>query len=874
MLVDHVDMSPGRGGSGGGGGRGGCGGSGGRGGASYSWTEERLTTVRDDSYGLGGYRSYTSYTYHSQPGGSNGSSGSSGRSGCDGHAGKNGLAGKYCIILNKMNTSYVDRYNLIISNFKHITSDDGIIEPGEMIALSNLTVLNNGFMPTPKIQPIQISIQSTNWIQPGDPIQLPGWLPANQKYTSDQTLYFTIKQNLSFIPNKVPKAQVTLGWHALVARVNKYFESVETQKKNFEVRYPVEISLICNAHAITRSEEAPFVIQVRNVSTVTVGTNATNLPRKLQLELTSSSGKGLMWNAKDNIFSQNLNNPIIFDIPLLAANSGHFISGTLKYTDPNVTFYTNIPLQANLKLGPRNNTKLSSAIQRSESTLQLAENYVFDPNSEFVLIINSNTTRTEIEQWHNIAALLGSIITIWNVSIYSGFDYRYKRKDGGCFIEQLKNKVVIILNNEYIDDFTNSNKTIFSDDLCLAEIYDAAKEAMISTYVVGSNLNLYNQHILQIATQSKNRINGSLFSIGSPVSSQVATKKYFRCGCSSYESDLEKFAKKLYKKLNSNSPCEQHVVAYNSQVKLLQENSNLFFAEYELGKIWVWNGINNLEAKVAFCTERPDSVLQSNSKIKHAFTLLKLLSFEKKLIFLSKKYNDPEKYKLIISAILSDLADEQYVWRQHKWSGNFPKEKLKISLSILNFLESFNFRDMPPEKLTIMLIKYYSFVTFLPTILDYCWFYRRGRILTTICQETVKDMIRHLYPIETSYNALFQRLSDDVKMFKKEFKNNSKNEVLAYIRNPFNDLKFNNFKQVSTTLNYSHIPAINIPNRNIVENRYVFFAATARNEAISKFETLARSDYNQAQLYLPKQDNSFDNPDNISKSLKFLGTPA
>ena len=111
-------------------------------------------------------------------------------------------------------------------------------------------------------------------------------------------------------------------------------------------------------------------------------------------------------------------------------------------------------------------------------------------------------------------------------------------------------------------------------------------------------------------------------------------------------------------------------------------------------------------------------------------------------------------------------------------------------------------------------------------------------------------------------------------MDKKEFTNNTRDEALACIRNPFGGTMFNNRKQLLRTLNYSNIPIAEKPTRDIVEGRYLFFGASAiiaRREAINGFEALAKSDYMPVQLYLPKEDNSFDSPDNVSSSLKFTG---
>ena len=58
-----------------------------------------------------------------------------------------------------------------------------------------------------------------------------------------------------------------------------------------------------------------------------------------------------------------------------------------------------------------------------------------------------------------------------------------------------------------------------------------------------------------------------------------------------------------------------------------------------------------------------------------------------------------------------------------------------------------------------------------------------------------------------------------------------------------------------------------------MEDRYLFFGASTniiRKAAITKFEELAKSDYEHTQ-HLPKQGSFFDEPDNVSDSRKFIG---
>lgn len=128
MLIKGMNNSAGRGGSAGNGGRGGDGGDGGDGG--------RNTCPQ------GGTDAW------------DGSDGSYGRTGSSGSNGYSGQSGSHAYMLS--GTSYLERYHLVIQNLEYQDENgDGIIEYGEKISISKLTLTNTSSMPSPK--DIQIS---------------------------------------------------------------------------------------------------------------------------------------------------------------------------------------------------------------------------------------------------------------------------------------------------------------------------------------------------------------------------------------------------------------------------------------------------------------------------------------------------------------------------------------------------------------------------------------------------------------------------------------------------------------------------------------------------------------------------------------------
>jgi hypothetical protein len=168
---------------------------------------------------------YQHAVQHSRPGGYSGPSGRNGSSGRGGTDGKNGVPGQYEVLVSEaggVRAVYKDRYNLIVVSFQPLRSDDGIIEPGEHLLIQDLTVENNGKMPTPSAQDISMSIQENAWIHPDGPEEmLARAVGINATAVLRNALPMTIKYNFKLQPNKISRDVVQLKFHGRVDRVNK-----------------------------------------------------------------------------------------------------------------------------------------------------------------------------------------------------------------------------------------------------------------------------------------------------------------------------------------------------------------------------------------------------------------------------------------------------------------------------------------------------------------------------------------------------------------------------------------------------------------------------------------------------------------------------
>lgn len=184
MLFISFEAFGGRGGKGGKGGRGGKGGKGGRGGrggiggkgGSYIHYGHRGDGNRygDNSYGGYGDKNYRSYGDNNYGGygdsyqetryyangsdgsdGRRGNDGKNGRHGEDGHNGKNGNDGNITIhILNEDGTisKVLDSpLDIKLNEFEIFKTDFDIIEPGDTIVLTNISIQNDSNIPFPNL---------------------------------------------------------------------------------------------------------------------------------------------------------------------------------------------------------------------------------------------------------------------------------------------------------------------------------------------------------------------------------------------------------------------------------------------------------------------------------------------------------------------------------------------------------------------------------------------------------------------------------------------------------------------------------------------------------------------------------------------------
>ncbi len=743
MLLKKVEACAGPAGRGGDGGRYGAGGSGGSGGSSHSWTETVYSTNMDPE---GTLQMDTSYVSHSNPGGRDGRSGWDGQSGSSGNNGYQGQQGAIRFNVKNMGT-YSDFYDLSLEELK-ISSENGIFEPGEVVQVNKIVLKNSGKMPTPSHQEIHVSLVNNQWVSFDEKnnrkISIP--IAPSKNYILEEPFFFTLQENNSPpVANTLYQRRGELRVNATLERVNHHFPEVVEEAREFAIRYPVEISSIAMPRSIARDEKAPFVIQIKNVSTKPLGLKATE-PRLLEVTISLPSMLKNIWAAflDDKKEMEVTPTSLTFPVSTLLPGETKDFVGTLQFVD-DAPVRTETEWNVQLQLGKINNPDVKHTIAKRTSSLQLSESYRYNPEADFVLVTNNRVQKDVVEQWQDIAMKFGTSLSLWDTTLYSGLSYTKKRKDGRSLIDDMKDKVIIILNYPNKDD-----KCYPTDYLDAMEIFTAAKDANISTYVIGNNFDLQ-KSILPLSHKEQKNISLMREFYGTPTLS-----------------DLQKEITKQQSDLKKHHPDRRFVLYEEFNPSITNKNFSTFKKSWKIGDMVFAESLGRKDAHIAF---REMEKINSPDVIDF-YQIIKLLPFSKKLLYIDR-YSAPIHKEAIRKAIMSDLTDELSSCREQKWQDK--ENQSEFDLQYFHEFAKHDFKDK--ESFLELLVQYEYLVDRVKSTWDFHAKYHRRKELYQICHQQVADL----------FNAHFKSKEFLLKknIMRTVFYNTHRKQVYAHFSFPY-----------------------------------------------------------------------------------------
>lgn len=809
MLLAQPSLSGGTGGGSGEGGRGGNGGAGGRGGNSHFWTEEIHHHCGPDDHS----QDHIDYVYHSNPGGRDGNDGRNGRWGHSGQSGNHGRLGRFEIEVEKDNI-YPGRYDLSLASLSPVESDDGIIEPGESLAVQDLVFKNMGAMPTPAYQGILVSLTPNQWIdfENQNTLALDTAIPSSHTAMLKNPLHFQVKEAQS-----IPAVDSTfhetghLQFKATVSRVNKSFKTVANQIQFLSIRYPVEISTVSLPPSISREEEAPFIFKIRNISKKAIGFNA-NDARLLKVDLSLTGGvDGALLEFHDSQGQplQTLDSPLAQQIACLNPGEEVYFAGTLGFNGDTPS-YTQADLTCQLHIGHLKN-KLSDidTIQQRNFKVQLADSFQYHPEADLVLVTNNETDSETIKSWAETAARLGTSISIWNTSLYSGVSYTQRREDEGSFIEQMQGKVMVILNNEMT---LKDHQARSTDCLDAMEILSAAKNANVSTYVIGQHFDI-KKAVSPLTHVSQN-------------DHTTVVQDKFLFWRRPNTQHLQKKARELSQRLQKENPHQRYQPFYQFQAKKKQTGCFSLRPTWELGEVDMRETLDSAQPHIAFRKANSEDMREPADV--DIYDIVKLLPFTKKLRYLEEA-KDAHYAQIIKNAILSDLADELLIYAKYKWNGHFSREKLSQGLMNLKTLSEHRFSDQ--THVGDILLSYEYFANRLPTITDKYFFpflCLRTR-LKQFSHEKTRQMLTHYFPHDN--------LATERKSVSKKWDSLSREQLFEQFSAPYkNQVVFDNQVSLEEPILKDELLRYEARESRFVEKHHFFASSHARKESIESYK--------------------------------------
>ncbi|MBS1958095.1 MAG: hypothetical protein JST80_01355 [Bdellovibrionales bacterium] len=678
MLIGAVSNGAGQGGNPGQNGTGGRAGSGGPGGSSYSWTTSEYDGT--DDKGNSKYRT----EWHSNPGGSYGWSGSKGNDGTGNiSGGQDGTNGQFQYIVG--GKSYTTRYDFRVVGFDIDSENhDGIMEPGEIITVSNIRIQNIGGMPSPKYAPLKIFLRSHGWlismnkslqvessIEPGQTADVVGTL----QFRLDQEGTSTVGQPLGQPESVSPRVNQT--------KVDRDFVNSETQN-NFLVRYPLQVDPIRVPKNMGPGQSAKISWTIKNISTREYG-KLSDLKRVIESQLKINGDKTTTYaftflDAKGNPI--DLTTGSLTGIDKLGPGEAITVTGTIQIPR-SAEVYQKIGLNANLNLGSRTKGSDPKLIQTRQAQINISYVYHKSFDSKIVLVTNHDTTSAELKSWFALAKLFGIKMDVWDLSYEGNLDFDKTTESGESLADDLREKLLVVLNNTAED--TRAFQMVSRN-----QILNYALKNQIRVHFVGGDANELFQGLndLLIPNMQDDK------AISKDASDLMKTvKKYYSKGegkttpkavrflgqYDAKEDDWFKInaydpksiatqASDLMEQLSKALPSKRFIVMYHWEPKILDDG--YVVNTIGLGRIKIYETLPDSESYVsAFQAE--DSVIHGSDFIlglNNQISLISAMSIDEKLALLDRILtgqlpldNKNAGYALneVRRALIADIATEQ-----------------------------------------------------------------------------------------------------------------------------------------------------------------------------------------------------------------------
>ncbi|WBA83818.1 hypothetical protein [Endozoicomonas sp. GU-1] len=642
-------------------------------------------------------------------------------------------------------------------------------------------------MPTPDPQPIRMALVNNKWVSfnPRSVFNLPCAIPPGQAVHPQHRLEFTIKKPQT-IPTGEPLCESGVAnFSATVGRVERQFSKVASQQIRFPIRYPADIDTIEGSKSISRNQEALLSVKVNNISSKALGLQCRQ-QRLLKLNFKADTNNDQTRNACVTFYNRDgvpfsYNQGLTKSINELPAHGQDRLSGSITFLNPAQPLYTKVTLFAELELGRLDcptDHQLTEVVQRRVFEVQLAEGYQYDPDADFLLVTNADTSLPEWNQWKTLANRLGLTFATWNSSLNNGISLFHELQSreteghpavetdtaplpatgvhadtGVTLVDHFNDKTIVFLNN---------------DDTCLkslppCDLFRSANSG-VRSYIVGPDE--VREDLLYPEKDLAANLSGRARK--TVVENYISTMR-------SSEDRLVKAAKKQAKKLRNKWPEKRFTVVYNYEDLPLPRNRLPIVGTYGLKKHQIGtltSVLSPTKHMITNLSKQPDESDRSDYVLhpSNVYGLLKSLPLQKKIQLVQN--NITEDREALKKAILSDLVDEHKAFRRLKWAGGIGKSELKKRLTCLQQVVDASYPEPGSKELIQEIL--IEFRAFSARVLREKWYRPRYRQLVKVIHKMI-DSFKQKEDIDPAHWL------ENYQAKKQSFAGNSPMEFMASI---------------------------------------------------------------------------------------------
>ncbi|MGO0307428.1 hypothetical protein ACTL6P_12610 [Endozoicomonas acroporae] len=510
----------------------------------------------------------------------------------------------------------------------------------------------------------------------------------------------------------------------------------------------MNLDTIEGSKSISRNAEALLSVKVNNISSKALGLQCrqqrllklnfkadTNNDQTRSADLTFYSRDGVPFSGNQGLTKS------IDDLPPYGQGG---LSGSIAFKDPAQPLYSKVTLFAELELGRLDcptDHQLTEVVHRRVFEVQLAEGYQYDPDADFLLVTNADTSLPEWNQWKTLANRLGLTFATWNSSLNNGISLFHELQSreteehpavetdtaplpatgvhadtGVTLVDHFKDKTIVFLNN---------------DDTCVKTLppcdFFRSASSGVRSYIVGPKP--VREDLFYPEKDLAENLNGR--------ARKTLVRSYIHTTNGSKDR-LIKAAEKQAKKLRREWPDKRFTVVYNYENLPLPRKTLPIVGKYgpkryQMGTLIsvlspTKNMFTNLSRRPCE-SDRSDYTLDPGN----VFGLLKSLSLQKKIQLVQN--NSTADREALKKAILSDLVDEHKAFRQVKWAGSIGKSELKKRLTCLQQVVDASYPETRSKELIQEIL--IEFRAFAARMLRDKWYHPRHRQLAKVTHKII-----------------------------------------------------------------------------------------------------------------------------------------